>query len=147
MLRRSITHAFNGPIPIWHRCAMPLSRNSPWRGNFGANGRWRSKIGMTEAVTPRNSITQIDNEMMNYVQKRYLRHDQLASSYHQISPTNKRHRTESRMWRQRRVKYLKNSYRAYVQFETMRVLKDQARPQRQFRGTRRRREPRGRRLR
>jgi hypothetical protein len=81
---------------------------------------------MTEEVTSRKSITQIDNEMLSYVHATRIRHDQLMMSYHRIPPTRRARLFKSREAKTRRSDYLRKAYKAYVQFETMKTLRSQA---------------------
>jgi hypothetical protein len=113
-------------LTIYHRNAMPIQRVRAWNGNYGAHGRWNGEIGMSEEVTPRKAIGQIDREMLSYVHQHKIRHDQLVRSYHRTGQSAMRRRWLNREAKFRRHKYLSNAYKTYLQFETMKTLREQA---------------------
>jgi hypothetical protein len=124
MLRLSPT-LLGGKI-LYHRKAMALSKRVNWRGNYGATGKWIGKIAMSEEVTNRRSITEIDREMMGYVHANRTRHDQMARSYHEIGKSKQRSRMQNREFYMRRLRYMQTAYKAYFQYETFRTLQQQA---------------------
>lgn len=105
---------------------MSTVKGAIWRGNYGAHGRWLGKIGMCQQVTDKTSLADLDREFMNYVHSHRIRHDQLNASYHRTPPSSRRKQTDGQYFRWRREQYIRRAAAVFIQFETMKTLKEQA---------------------
>lgn len=114
-------------LPLYHRKAMPLLKGTKWHGNFGAvANRFYGKTCMTEAITPRRSISAVDRDMMNYVHRLRIRHRQQRRIFSEKGPTMFRNFEKKEYHQRQWLRKLQLSFRAYVQYATMRTLREQA---------------------
>ena len=122
----SSTRPLLGPIPLYHRRALPVRYGSSWYGKWGAVSRFYDKTCMIETMSGRRSITAVDRDMMNYVHMHRLRHYQMARSYNERTESTWRKNREGEFYRRRWGKKLQASFIAFMQFKTERCLKEQA---------------------
>uniref|UniRef100_A0A7S1PKC2 Uncharacterized protein n=1 Tax=Neobodo designis TaxID=312471 RepID=A0A7S1PKC2_NEODS len=127
MLRSTaLSHMRKGPAPITNRRNMGLGKGVSWRGNYGAFGRWAGRVGMVEEVSAKKSITQVDNEIMDYVHKTRIRHDQMMTTYHGMKRSRQIAIWNARAAQRRWHTKMYRAYQTFVQYETMKTLKEQA---------------------
>jgi hypothetical protein len=115
-------------VPLYHRRALSLAKGAKWHGNFGAVAhRFYGKTCMTEAVTPKRTIAAIDRDMMTYVHRLKIRHRQLRRSYSEKPPSMQRQMEKKQVHARAWTRKVHLAYKAYMQFATMRTLREQAR--------------------
>lgn len=124
MFRASVT--FLGEIPLYHRRSMPLGKGLKWHGNWGASGRFHGRASQIEAVTPRRSVAAIDRDMINYVHRLRIRHRQMRTIFSRKTPSQMRLFEKKEVHLRAWLRKFQLSYRAYVHYATMRVLREQA---------------------